>query len=567
MATYYWVGGNGTWSATGNTQFAITSGGAATLLNPTSADIVNFDSASGTGTCTTDAGAVASQVILNTSTLALTLGANLTLVNAFTYTLGTVNLITFTFSSTALVSSNTNTRVLNFGTGNITLTGNNTSIWNAGNMTNFSHTGTPTVNCTYAGATGTRTISAGGTGGTEASALNFNISAGTDIVSFTGVANRNVNFTGFSGSVAITTRFFYGNIITSTGMTWTAGANVTTLAGTGTQQITSANKTFDFPITQNGIGGTVQLQDNLTMGSTRTYTLTNGALDLSSGNRTLSTGLFASTNSNTRVIAFGTGNITTTGSGTVWTTASTTGFSYTGTPTVNISNNSATATTVSTGSMTQAQSLNFNYTVGTYTLTDTSAVYKSLNFTGFTGTIPNSARTIYGGATFVAGMTLTAGANATTFAATSGTNNITTAAKTLDFPITIFGLGGTFAFQDALTQGATRAFTFTAGTVQFKASATSTTGVFATSGSSQKFLQSTTPGTQATLSQASGTVDVSRLTIQDNAAVGGATFNAYVDQGNIDAGNVDGWNFGISPIVGGAEYTYSMRSFTQSRRF
>jgi hypothetical protein len=164
-------------------------------------------------------------------------------------------------------------------------------------------------------------------------------------------------------------------------------------------------------------------------------------------------------------------------------------------------------------------------------------------------------------------MTLTAGANATTFAATSGTNNITTAAKTLDFPITIFGLGGTFAFQDALTQGSTRAFTLTAGTVKFKSGTTNTVGAFATSGTNQKFLQSTTPGTQATLSQASGTVDVSRLTIQDNAAVGGATFNAYVDQGNIDAGNVDGWNFGISPIVGGAEYTYALRSLTEQRRF
>jgi hypothetical protein len=565
MATYYWVGGNGTWDNASTTNWAASSGGAGGVGPPLAADIVNFDSASGTGTCTTAAGAVASQVVLNTSTLALTLGANLTLVGGFTYTLGTVNLSTFTFSSTTLVSSNTNTRVLNFGTGNITLTGNNTTIWNAGNMTNFSHTGTPTVNCTYSGSTGTRTISAGGTGGTEANALNFNISAGTDIVSFTGVANRNVNFTGFSGSVANAARFFYGNIITSTGMTWTAGAAATTLSGTGIQQITTAGKTLDFPLTQNGVGGTVQLQDNLTMGSTRTYTLTNGTLVLN--NLTLSTGLFASTNSNTRVIAFGTGNITTIGSGTVWTTASTTGFSYTGTPTVNISNNSATATTVSTGAMIEARALNFNYTTGTYTLTDTNDVYKSVNFTGFSGTIPNSTRTIYGGATFSAGMTLTAGANTTTFAATSGTNNITTAAKTLDFPITFFGLGGTFAFQDALTQGATRAFTFTAGTVQFKASATSTTGVFATSGASQKFLQSTTPGTQATLSQASGTVDVSHLTIQDNAAVGGATFNAFVDQSNVDAGNVDGWNFGISPIVGGAEYTYSMRSFTQSRRF
>ena len=567
MATYYWVGGTGTWSATGNTQFAATSGGVATLLNPTSVDAVVFDSLSGTGTCTTATGSTCSGLTINTSTLIVSLGANHTQTNIVVLTLGTLNLNSFILTCLAISSSNSNTRSLNFGTGSVTVTGNNTTIWGSSPNTGLTVTGSAIVNSNYSGAVGTRTVNTG-TGLSEANAVTFNFTAGTDIVSFASPVAKSLNFTGFAGSLANTAKTLYGNLTISTGMTVTAGANATTFAATsGTQQITTNSKTLDFPITQNGVGGTVQLQDNLTMGATRTYTLTSGTLDLSSGNRTLSTGLFASTNSNTRVIAFGTGNVTTTGSGTVWTTASTTGFSYTGTPTINISNNSATATTVSTGAMIEARALNFNYTTGTYTLTDTSAVYKSVNFTGFNGTIPNSTRIIYGGATFSAGMTLTAGANVTTFAATSGTNNITTAAKTLDFPITFFGLGGTFAFQDALTQGATRAFTFTAGTVQFKASATSTTGVFATSGASQKFLQSTTPGTQATLSQASGTVDVSHLTIQDNAAVGGATFNAYVDQGNIDAGNVDGWDFGISPIVGGAEYTYSMRSFTQSRRF
>ena len=567
MATYYWVGGTGTWSATGNTQFAATSGGVATLLNPTSVDAVVFDSLSGTGTCTTATGSTCSGLTINTSTLIVSLGANHTQTNIVVLTLGTLNLNSFILTCLAISSSNSNTRSLNFGTGSVTVTGNNTTIWGSSPNTGLTVTGSAIVNSNYSGAVGTRTVNTG-TGLSEANAVTFNFTAGTDIVSFASPVAKSLNFTGFAGSLANTAKTLYGNLTISTGMTVTAGANATTFAATsGTQQITTNSKTLDFPITQNGVGGTVQLQDNLTMGATRTYTLTSGTLDLSSGNRTLSTGLFASTNSNTRVIAFGTGNVTTTGSGTVWTTASTTGFSYTGTPTINISNNSATATTVSTGAMIEARALNFNYTTGTYTLTDTSAVYKSVNFTGFSGTIPNSTRIIYGGATFSAGMTLTAGANVTTFAATSGTNNITTAAKTLDFPITFFGLGGTFAFQDALTQGATRAFTFTAGTVQFKASATSTTGVFATSGASQKFLQSTTPGTQATLSQASGTVDVSHLTIQDNAAVGGATLNAYVDQGNIDAGNVDGWDFGISPIVGGAEYTYSMRSFTQSRRF
>jgi hypothetical protein len=208
-----------------------------------------------------------------------------------------------------------------------------------------------------------------------------------------------------------------------------------------------------------------------------------------------------------------------------------------------------------------------NYTVGTYTLTDTSSVYKSLNFTGFTGTASNSARTIYGNLTLVSGMTLTAGANATTFATTSGTQTITTAAKTLDFPLTFNGVGGTFAFQDALTQGSTRAFTITNGTVQLKAGVTSTVGSFVASSTAVKYLQSTTPGSQATISQASGTVSVSDLTIQDSNTAGSASWNAYVDFENTDAGNNDGWNFSLSPPYASYEPPIIIRSFTQPRRF
>lgn len=353
----------------------------------------------------------------------------------------------------------------------------------------------------------------------------------------------------------------YGNVTLSSSVSFTGAGTFTFNNYVTSQTITSAGATFG---TNVQIYGNVTLADNLT-NTGATFSLATSTLNLN--DKTLTCTTFNSSNGNGRAIAFGIGNITTTGSGTVWNTASTTNFSYTGTSTVNISNNSATATTVSTGSMTSAQALNFNYTTGTYTLTDTSAVYKTVNFTGFSGTIPNSTRTIYGGLTFSAGMTLTAGANVTTFAATSGTNNITTALKTLDFPITFFGVGGIFAFQDALTQGSTRAFTFTAGTVQLKNSATSTTGAFATSGSSQKYLQSTTPGTQATLTQASGTVDASYLTIKDINATGGATWNALWSNNNVDEGNNSGWVFGDPPIISAVEYTYALRSFTQPRRF
>jgi hypothetical protein len=113
----------------------------------------------------------------------------------------------------------------------------------------------------------------------------------------------------------------------------------------------------------------------------------------------------------------------------------------------------------------------------------------------------------------------------------------------MDFPITFNGVGGIWACQDALTLGSTRALTMTNGTLQLKSGTTSTVGSFVTTGTTQKFLQSTTPGTQATISDASGTNTVSYLTIQDIAATGGATWNAYSTDNNINAGNNTGWDF------------------------
>lgn len=572
MATYYWIGGTGTWDNANTTNWSNASGGASGFGPPLTVDTVIFDANSGTGVCTTAATAAAFAINLG-GAVELKLGANLSINNIFTFTSGTFTLQTFSLAAAIFSSSNTNTRVLNFGTGAINITGNAGNNWSTGNLNGFSYTGTSNINMTYAGASGTRTIVCGTAGGNETRALNFNVTAGSDTITISAGSNiRTLNFTGFAGTFSNTAFTVYGNVIFVAAMNLTAGANAITFAATsGTQQITTNGKTLDFPVTQNLPGATLQLQDNLTMGSTRTFTLTAGTLDLSSGNRTLSTGLFSSNNSNTRSILFGTGNITITGNGgTVLQVSTATGLTYTGTPTINFTYSGATGTRNlrfgNGGGFTETNSPNINITAGTDIVSFEGGA-KNFSLNGFTGTFSNNPRTIYGNFTLTAGITLTAGALATTFAGTSGTQQITTGGITLDFPLTFNGIGGTFAFQDALTQGSTRAFTITNGTVQLKNGVTSTVGAFTTSGTNQKFLQSTTPGSQATLSQASGTVNASYLTIRDINATGGATWNAYVDQSNIDAGNNDGWDFGISPVVGGAEYTYQLRSFTQPRRF
>ena len=82
-------------------------------------------------------------------------------------------------------------------------------------------------------------------------------------------------------------------------------------------------KTLDFNITVGSSNSpNALLQDALTLGSTKTLTLTKGTLDLN--NFQLSTGLFSSANTNTRTIAFGTVQISCTGTGTVWDTSTTT---------------------------------------------------------------------------------------------------------------------------------------------------------------------------------------------------------------------------------------------------
>jgi len=245
------------------------------------------------------------------------LAENTTCSGTVTLNQGTLDLNDFDLTCNIFSSSNSNTRVIAFGTGEINITGNNNTVLIMGTGTNFTYTGTPTLNFTYSGGTGTRGISATTTtlGGLESNVLNYNISAGTDIIDT--LSNRtfkNLNFTGFTGTLTNTSRTIFGNLTISSGMTLTAGTSVTTFSATsGTQEITSAGKTFDFPVTIDGVGGTVELQDALTIGSTRTLTLTNGTLDLNDFD--LSTGLFSSNNSNTRVLTLGTGTMTITGSG------------------------------------------------------------------------------------------------------------------------------------------------------------------------------------------------------------------------------------------------------------
>jgi hypothetical protein len=411
----------------------------------------------------------------------------------------------------------------------------------------------------------------GGVGGaavpTAVDDVYFNAASGAVTVTVAAAATcKNLTFTGFTGTFAGSSALAISGSLTLVSAMTRTFTGVVTFDGTSANTITSNTKDLNSNVTFNGVSGSWQLADNFVTGSTRTVTLTNGTLDING--KTLTGGAFSSSNSNTRTVAFGTGGkfIATRDNIAIWNTSTATGLTVTGDALVEATYSGAVGTrSFNGGATSETNSVSLSVSAGTDSFTAQNNI-RNLNLTGFAGTLTNSTRSVFGNLTVSSGVTLTAGALVTTFAATSS-KTITTNGKTLDFPLTFNGVGGTFAFQDALTQGSTRAFTITEGTVQLKSGATSTAGSFVANSTSVKYLQSTTPGSQATISQASGTVTVSDLTIQDSNAAGGASWNAYADFDNEDAGNNDGWNFGLSPPFAAYEPPIIIRSFTQPRRF
>jgi len=342
----------------------------------------------------------------------------------------------------------------------------------------------------------------------------------------------------------------YGSLTLGTGMIVTAGSTTTFAATSGTKTITTNSVTFDKNITFNGAGGTWQLQDALTSGSTRVCTLTAGTLNLN--NLTLTTGLFSSNNANARTIVFGSGNITITGvSGTVFAgpNSTNTGLTTTGTAQVNITGNGTTTRTVNPGNPAAITGfISFTISAGSDTITSTAGMtFNNLTFTsGFTGIFDNVTRSIFGNLTLNSAITsFSSGASTLTFTGT-GSQTITTAGKTIDCPITFNGIGGTFACQDALTLGSNRTLTLTNGTLQLKSSTTNTVGSLATSGTTQKYLQSTISGTQTTITKTGNndTLFLDYLTLQDiNANSSPNTTIWYAGMNSISNGNVTGWTF------------------------
>jgi len=442
MANRFWTGavngGTGTWDTSDTTNWSTTSGGAGGASVPTTSDQALFDANSGAGICTLGADVVCS------------------VFNLTGYT-GTVNFATFKIGVAA-----SGTTILNLGT-TATLLG-------------LKH-----IELTAAASSGTRTITGvltSSPGGPEANVPDIFVLAGTDTIGG-GIHCRNLNFTGFSGSLTGAFQSVYGDFVASATMTTNSGTSPVVFASTSAtaRNITSSTVTFNFPLRFNGVGGTWLLQDDLTLASTRQIQLNNGTFNAHGHNVTL--GGFVA-NAGTKTLNMGSGAWTVTG-------------------------DNATLTTVW-----NAQSAATGLTVipGTATINMTSA-------------------------------------NAKTFAGAGRTYNVLNQ-----------GGAGQLIIQQANT------FTDITNTVQpatitFPASTVTTVSAFTVSGTSGNLitLNSSTSGTRATLSDASGQNSVSFCTIKDINATGGAIWSSFTTNGNVDDGNNAGWDFDASLF----RYIYTRR--------
>lgn len=391
----------------------------------------------------------------------LTMGASRTLI----LTNGTFDANGFDVTishSVAFDSNNTNTRTLKLGSGTWTFSasGNSLVTVNGLNLTT-DLTGANPWQMTHSGSTA---MDIDWSNASESNVVDFDFTSGTYTATIQ--AARNIDFTGFAGSLGAETRVIYGSLTLSSGMSLAASTGSTTFASTSTgKTVTTQGKTFDFPVVFDGVGGGWTLVGDLVLGSTRALALNNGALDM--GGNDITCQLFATSGTGVRSLTSGGGSITVTGNATTVLSGGITTNLTLGDVVTIISNYSgATGTRTfqwSTGTA-ESNSPNLLITAGT-DIVDIAAAARDIDFTGFAGTLNSDSRTIYGNFTYSTGMTPTAGSGTNTFAATSGTQVITTNGLTFAGNITLNGAGGTVQLADNLTGSSARTLTVTRGTL------------------------------------------------------------------------------------------------------
>jgi len=250
-----------------------------------------------------------------------------------------------------------------------------------------------------------------------------------------------INFATFNLTCSSTATFTAGtlnNIGTITCTAWTTQGTFAHSSGTITPSVSFVISSGSY--TQSGtsvlsavptftqITGNVTFRSTYALTTTGTYTLSAGTLTLGGD---LTTGIFSSSSTNTRAIAFSTYNIIlthTTAATTVLDISDATNFTYTGTGgfTVGAMNNTRTFTAgITGGSTTTAPNLTFTTGASVATLT-TAGWFNNLDFGTTSFTLGTTSLTITGNLTLSSSGTYT-GLGLRVL----GTSNITTNAKTI----------------------------------------------------------------------------------------------------------------------------------------
>jgi hypothetical protein len=275
----------------------------------------------------TSAGKNIAQHIRIISNGTVQLGSNITITDTdgIDVISGTLDINGFVVTTPRLGAYYPSTKTIAFGAGSITVNGNNTTIVNVpyNALAGFEVTGTPTVNLTYNGSTGTRVIETAGAAG-QSKSMNINITAGTDIVTVgTGTypsGIRNYNLQGFAGTWSHNLVNLYGNL--------TVGSTVATIrdvsfdyVGTGASTLTSSGKTLRGIIEVNS-AGSLSLADNLTLTAFSTnlayLQLTSGTFNAAGFNVTVDRVISTGTNTRTLTLGSGTWLVTANDSGTIY---------------------------------------------------------------------------------------------------------------------------------------------------------------------------------------------------------------------------------------------------------
>ena len=483
---------------------------------------ITFNATTTGKTITTNGTTINGSITLNGVGGEWSLGSELTVSSSDTTTLtnGSLLLNGFDLTTGSFISTNTNTRSIAFGTNNINLT----SVAFSANplqmatATGFTYTGSGGFYVPVSSGNARAFSFGSSAGGSSSNAPNLTFTTDTSNIGFNSDSwFNNLDFGTTSSTVNSTTINLVNNLTLSSSGTYTSlrvniqGSGTITYNGRSSSAVTlfsgsptiadtitcttftingptynftsgTINPSTSFVVTSGGFtynggtlgavptfthtAGTVTFNYSYSLTVTGTYTLTAGTLILADG-VTLTTGIFSSSNANTRSIQFGSasaGNIQlthTTAATTVLSMSTLTNFTYTGPGGFTVDDMSVARSfgcgSIAGGSTTNAPNLTFTTGASVATL-NTGGWFKNLNFGTTSFTLGTTTLNIAGNLTLSATGTYTAMSINPQATGTYTFNGKSIAA----FPVNVSGITITMA-----SNGGCSVFTMTLGTVDF----------------------------------------------------------------------------------------------------